>query len=209
MTEKEVYASWIPRINPALKIVNFIQDVVANNVFIVSGQGMPRTLQRIEPSLQDIDQHGGIDRFVVSVDSEDLEFESKLEELMAKVQSVGPKVPVYPIVQHYCFESWALGNRVVGAKRPKDLNLAEYKRQYDVSNMDPARMPSLKDGFNRAQFSEHYLRLLLNDQHKGLTYTKANPSVVCHEKYFDQVRKRHQDTSHISSFHQFIEAFTV
>lgn len=208
ITEKQVYSSWIPLVNPALRVVDFLQEVDHNKVIIVSGEGFPQLFHRLAPSLADIQAHGNIDRFVLSVDSEEMDFADKLVEVTQHIAMHNPAVPVFPIVQHYCFETWALGNRVIGSKRPTDPDLAEFKRAYDVATLDPAVMQSIRPRLNRAQFSELYLRRLLNDQHKGLTYSKSNPSLVCHRKYFDQVRRRLQDTGHIASFHQFISAFT-
>jgi hypothetical protein len=128
---------------------------------------------------------------------------------MVHVDAAASPVPVFPIVQHYCFETWALGNRKI-AKKPAELpRLAECKKHYDVRQYDPALMPSIDTSrFTRAEFSQTYLRSLLNNQHKNLTYTKSDPSAVCHPKYFEQVRSRFNDTGHVSSFQQFVAAFT-
>jgi hypothetical protein len=188
--------------------VDFLHQVDNNKVIIVSGEGTPQIFQRIAPSFLDIRRHGNIDRFVISVDSEEMDCQAKLDEVMLQVRKNNPPVPVYPIIQHYCFETWALGNRAVGSKRPKDTELATFKRSYDVARFDPSLMPSLSARLNRSQFSEVYLRRLLNDQHKGLSYSKADPSVVCHTKYYDQVLRRQRDTGHITSFQQFVVAFS-
>ena len=209
VTEKQVYASWIPLVNPALTIVRLVQDVVKDNVFIVSGEGMPQLYSRIAASVKDMGDFPVFDRFVISLDSEDMDAEAKLNELMVHVQAAGPTVPVHPIVQHYCFESWALGHRKI-AKKPSTLpRLSNFKKHYEVEVRDPSEMPSIDPTrYNRAEFSQLYLRLVLNNQHKNLTYSKSNPSAVCHSKFFQQVRARVADTGHIGSFQQFLSAFS-
>ena len=208
VTEKMVYASWIPLVNPALRVVDFLGEVSDNTVYIISGEGMPQLFSRIAPSVRDIAANGQFDRFVVSVDSEEMSAEDKLRELMIHVEAAAPPVACYPIVQHYCFETWALGNRKIGSKRPKNPPLIEMKRHYDVAKFDPAHMTSGTQRLNRAAYSEQYLRLLLNDQNKNLTYSKRDPSVITHEKYFHQVKQRNSETGHIDSFSQFIRAFS-
>ncbi len=69
--------------------------------------------------------------------------------------------------------------------------LAHFKMHYDVQHHDPAQMASIDPSrYTRAEVSQTYLRMLLNNQHKNLTYTKSDPSPVCHLKYFAQVRSR-------------------
>lgn len=210
VTEKQVYSSWIPLVNPALSVVNFVQDVVDNDVYIVSGEGMPQLFSRIESSVRDMDAFPVFDRFVISLDSEEMDCAAKLVELMAHVHAAAPSVPVYPIVQHYCFETWALGHRKI-AKKPSMLpRLSAFKKHYDVATDDPSEMTSIDAArFNRAEFSNVYLRLLLNNQHKNLTYSKSDPSAVCHPKYFEHVRKRQEETGHIGSFNAFLSAFSA
>jgi hypothetical protein len=59
----------------------------------------------------------------------------------------------------------------------------------------------------RSQFAEKYLRATLNNIHKNLSYSKRNPRVVAHPKYFGHVRKRLAETNHIQSFQAFLDAF--
>jgi hypothetical protein len=209
VTEKKVYSSWIPLVNPQLSVVPFLQQVQSNNVFIISGEGLPQLFSRIAASSRDMAQFPIFDRFVISLDCEEMDPQAKLNELMTHVHAAAPPVPVHPIVQHYCFETWALGNRKI-ARKPSELpQLSAFKQHYDVQVNDPSLMPSIdQTRYNRAEFSETYLRLLLNNQRKNLSYSKANPSAICHPKYFDQVRSRLLSTGHITSFQQFLSAFS-
>ena len=82
VTEKQVYSSWIPLVNPKLSVVQFLQQVQSNNVFIISGEGLPQLFSRIAASARDIAQFPVFDRFVISLDSEEMDPQAKLNELM-------------------------------------------------------------------------------------------------------------------------------
>jgi hypothetical protein len=45
------------------------------------------------------------------------------------------------IIQHFCLETWALGNRIACRKNTTDVMLLEYKRVHDVRNDDPELLP--------------------------------------------------------------------
>jgi len=112
------------------------------------------------------------------------------------------------IIQHFCLETWALGNKKVGPKNPKNSTLIEYKKIFNVLEEDPELLPSYSPrNWNRSQFALRYLRRMLNDKNKNLTYTKSNPKALLHPKYFDQVINRYKSTNHIGSFLTFLNAF--
>jgi hypothetical protein len=209
VVEKRVYKSWIPCVNRRLRAVDFIQDVVTDNFFIVSANGFPGYFDVIRQGLEDVSSNKLFDRFVICVDSEEQTRTEKHGEIDTFVRSIGAAGVDYRIVvQHFCFEAWALGNRRAGSRNPKNLTLAGYKKLHDVVRHDPELLPGLPaERLNRSQFAEKYLRLMLNDKNKGLSYSKANPSVVAHPKYFAQVAGRLKDTSHIASFQSFLDAF--
>jgi hypothetical protein len=82
-----------------------------------------------------------------------------------------------------------------------------HRRIYRLTN-DPELLPDLPvKHFNRAQFADVYLRKLLNNKHRNLTYSKSNPTALIHNKYFDQLNKRLNETGHIGSFEAVITAF--
>jgi hypothetical protein len=117
-------------------------------------------------------------------------------------------VEIRIVVQHFCFEAWALGNRRIVRPHPTSSRLREYKQLFDVRSRDPELLPhKLDENLNRAQFAEKYLRLALTDTFRNLTYTKSNPQAVLHDKYFAQVKNRLRDTGHIASFDDFLRAF--
>ncbi len=206
--EKKVYAHWVPLVNPSLSIVNSLDAVQHNNVIIYSGGGYPNYLDVIEAGVEDVSTNKQLDRLVISVDSEEMSYQEKRREIDGFVKALGKKLDYKIIVQHFCLETWALGNQVIIPRRPKDMQLRNYRKYFDVLNKDPELLPGSPEGsLNRSQFAEHYLRKLLNDKYRNLTYTKRNPKALLHDTYFKRVKKRLETTGHIASFEDFLAAF--
>src|SRR5688572_12622930 len=121
VVEKEVYTAWIPRVNGALSPVPRVADVAANNFVIVSGEGYPFYFQVIEGALEDVTANSTFDRLVICVDSEDMTLAEKHAEISDYVNSKGyGHVDYRVVVQHFCFETWALGNRRIARPQPHD-----------------------------------------------------------------------------------------
>ena len=70
--DKYLYRSWIPYVNPNIAYVNFIEDITNNNFSIVESFGYPYYFRTIDQAIDDVNDHGNIDRLVISVDSEEL-----------------------------------------------------------------------------------------------------------------------------------------
>ena len=141
-------------------------------------------------------------------DSEDLGHDEKLEEISSFMTKIGLDIDYRIVVQHFCLETWALGNRAIVPRQPKTDKVREYRNIWDVLENDPAELPVLpKAQFTRAQFAELYLRAILNDRNRNITYTKRNTKALLNLKYYQQVKTRMQDTNHIASFRGFLAAF--
>ncbi len=208
-TEPGVYRSWIPLVNPTLSEVNYLPEVDQNNFLIRSGGGWPYLLKIVESAVEDIKINGKFDRLVISADSEDFSHQQRFDQLNDHVLALGCPCPHHIIIQHFCFETWALGNRKIIPRRPTDSTLQAYKTMYDVMTLDPAQLPPhLEHELNRSQFALKYLRLALRDKGKHVSYSKNNPQVVAHPSYFAQVKDRMDTTTHIDSFRTFIDAFS-
>jgi hypothetical protein len=206
--EKKVYQHWIPLVNPSLRYVQHISEIQDNHFTIVAGGGYPYYYEVIDAAVDDVNSHGNIDRFVVAVDSEDMSFDEKYTEIETRLSGSRCTAKVQIVVQHFCLETWALGNKVIIRPNPQDLKLREYKKFYDVRRRDPELLPPYQpEELNRAQFAEKYLRRALQDKYRKLTYTKSNPDVLLHFKYFQRVKERLEQTGHIPSFGTFLTAF--
>lgn len=207
-TEVKVYRKWIPLVNPDLVEVYDMDDVVANNFYLVSGGGYPYLFRVIKHAVEDIRLNQQFSRLVVSIDSEENTFEEKNTEINDFIQSLNPTTEYRIIVQHFCFEAWALGNRKFGPNKPKNAKLRAYKLLHDVMLQDPELLPALpSEELNRAQFAGKYLKLAIRDKAGHVTYSKSKPDVVAHPSYFEQLNRRLKETNHIPSFQTFLHAF--
>jgi len=206
--EKTIYRSWIPLINEMLTLAQAPDEVEQNNFYLVSAGGYPAYFQVIDDAIKDVNNYPAFDRLVVTVDSEDMTREEKLAELEEFLDERPCRGEVCVVVQHFCFEAWALGNRLVVRRNSQSRQLARFKRIHDVRALDPELLPSLEeDELTRAQFAEKYLRVALRDKYRNLSYSKRNPSSVAHPKYLVQLQRRLQDTGHIRSFGDLLAAF--
>jgi hypothetical protein len=208
VSENKVYRSWIPQLWPNLNYVSHCSDFSDNCFTIVSGMGYPYYLAMIEAAIEDISALNTPTRLVVCVDSEDMSRQAKLAEIETHIQThSGNSLDYKVVVQHFCFETWALGNRRIGGSA-NNLEIIELRRNYDVCKLDPEGLPAHHErSLNRSQHAEFYLRKLLNNKHKNLTYSKNDPTVIMHPKYLEQIILRRDETHHIDSFSDFLSAF--
>jgi hypothetical protein len=134
--EKKVYEKWIPFINPSLVHISRSDDFVNNNFYIVSGGGYPNYFEIIKNAVNDMDDNPSIDRLVIVVDSEDYTYQEKYDEIegyLLKDLSFAGQYKI--IVQHFCLEAWALGNRKIfsNSKLSRlDPDLAMFISTYNV-----------------------------------------------------------------------------
>ena len=209
-SEKKIYPKWLNLLNPNLKEIFNIENFDQNNFLIVSGYGYPYYLDIINDSIDDMKNYSNIDRLVIIVDSEDFTYEEKYNEISNFINSKIDMKKVIIIIQYYCIETWALGNKLIIKRNPEDAELKKYIRFYNVIYNDPEKMESIdRSIMNRAQFTHDYLKRTLKDKYRGLSYTKRNPEIICHQKYFEQIVKRYESTNHIQSFSSFYDTFRI
>jgi hypothetical protein len=207
--EKKVYGKWIPLMNPSLKQINSLGETTQDNFIIFDGGGYPYILELIENGISDLAHTNNDYRLVVIIDSEDMSRQEKFSEIDAFIQgkTSGVHLDYRIIVQHFCFETWALGNRKIVTSNPSNPELVEYLKHYHVRKNDPELLTVIpKSNLNRAQFAESYLRKLLQQKFHQ-TYTKRNPEAVTHPTYFAELKNRLLDTGHIGSFKDLLETF--
>jgi hypothetical protein len=206
--EKKIYISWIPLVNHTLSNVGKLQEIKNDNFIIYSGDGYPQYFEMIDCAIADVNNLGNIDRLVICIDSEEMSYKQKYDEILEHVKSKKCIAEIKIVIQFFCFETWALGNRKIMPHNPKAEIVKKYKGYFDVSDNDPELLPEYpSENLNRAQFSEKYLRKLLNA--KGhFTYNKGNPKYLKHHVFYEEVKKRYLETKHIKSFKFFLEAFS-
>lgn len=203
----KVYEIWVPLVNPSLTYVSRISDIVNDNFSIVGGGGYPQYLEIIDAAIEDVNNYRNIERLVIGVDSEDFSYKEKYREIKDHISSSPCLAEIRIVVQHFCLETWALGNEVIVTQPHSDV-LRKYVNFFNVRVEDPELLPGCsEEELNRAQFAARYLKYALNDKYKELTYSKSNPTALLHPKYFGRVKQRLQNTRHISSFAHFLTAF--
>ena len=205
--EKPVYEHWVPLVNPNLSVVDSLDEVKNNNLIIYSGGGYPNYFDVIQAGVEDVAESEQLDRLVISIDSEAMSYQEKREEIEEFVSALGRDLEYRVVVQHFCLETWALGNKVIVKRNPRDRKLREYMKFFDVVSQDPELLPDYsKEDLTRAQFAARYLKKLLNERYRG-TYKKGNPRPLLHDLYYERVRRRFEETGHIASFEDFLSAF--
>jgi hypothetical protein len=204
--EPKIYPKWIQYTNSSLAKIDDLNDCRDNAYYLISGYGYPNCLGIIENAIQDVNTIGNFDYLVVAVDSEDKTYQEKYDEIKDCVGNKLASAELKIIVQHFCIETWALGNRAVCRKNAQDKKLLEYKDVYNVRNDDPELLPPYKE-MNRAQFAFSYLKCMLHDSYPSGFYTKSKPDAILDEYYFKQIQKRLVDTQHIKSFQSFLDTF--
>jgi hypothetical protein len=205
--ETKVYPKWIQYTNKKLTQIYDLENKQDDVFYLISGNGYPNYIQIIKNAIEDVNNSKNFDCLVVAVDSEDNTYEEKHNEIKEIIDDKLIYAEYKIIIQHFCLETWALGNRVACRKNTTDTLLVAYKKVYDVRINDPELLPSYKD-MNRGQFAFKYLRTMINDWYPRAAYTKANPSILFEEQYFMQIKNRMENTGHIKSFKFFLDAFS-
>jgi len=210
-TELRVYKKWIPFVNPNMTYAgNKVFDLTTDSFAIISGDGYPQYLDVIKNAIEDINSVNNVDRYVIAVDSEEMARVEKLAELQSFIEDEcdSCKAPIFIVVQHFCIETWALGNRHLGPRNPSSEKLKRYKEFFCVYENDPELLPAYPTRYStRAQFAENYLDTMLKDKVPRLNYSKRNPRALYRQSYFDEVKERFDTTGHIASFGPFLAAF--
>ena len=205
-SEKPVYRKWIQFLNSNLTYVNDIFEIRNNNFSIISGSGYPQYFKVIKNAIADVNNVGNIDRLIIAIDSEDMTCNEKYNEVYNQIKDENCIAQLYIIVQYFCLETWALGNKQVGPRNPHNSKLLVYKKTFNVLDKDPELLPSYPpEELNRSHFALKYLKLMLKEKH--LTYTKTRPTALLHPTYFKEVKKRLETTGHILSFNVFLSSF--
>ncbi len=202
-----IYRSWIGEAYPAYTIKNYAHEVTGNSIFIQPSGGWPNYFGILERAIEDVNSMP-YDRLVVAVDSENMSYEEKHEEIHTFVTARGLTKELHILVQHFCFEAWALGNRHAITGTPYDPKLREYLDIHDVREKDPELLPNLpSEDLNRSQFAFRYLRKATVERNRRFAYSKSSPGMVAQSGYYARLVRRLETTSHISSFGLFASAF--
>ncbi|MFM6215437.1 MAG: hypothetical protein ACKPCQ_02620 [Dolichospermum sp.] len=218
-TEPKVYKAWLQHLFPSLTFVVRPEDMTINTCRIIAGNGYPSMVDRqkknpevsrLEACLIDIVKFGNVNHFFICIDSEENsytdrfhEVKSKLDDLKSGCNIDSSKTEIHIIIQHCCFETWALGNAEIPNEYSSIVSstvLSDFQAYYDILVNDPEEMSSCPPGYifgTKAKFHERYLQEYLKQF--DLSYSKKNPKVVECKKYLDALKKRCESMNHLSS----------
>ena len=166
---------------------------------IISGGGYPGYYQVIKNSILDTNRLDNIDCLFLCIDSEELSFSEKLNQLESFIKKECPPVDssLVLIIQNHCIETWLIGNKKINLSSAQNQALRKYRDFYNVNTLDPEGLASI-DNRTISQFTLDYLVLMLRE--KGLSYSKSNVSAVSNKRYFNQLVKRFEEHNHVKSF---------
>ena len=121
--EPAVYNKWISYINPELNLISHISKFKENNYLLFAGCGYPNYFNVISTAAQEVLENPIIDYLVIAIDSEDMTYEEKYQEIHNFLSYYIDKIKIIIIVQHFCIETWALGNKLIIRRNPQNTNL--------------------------------------------------------------------------------------
>lgn len=208
-TEQKIYPQWLSHLIPALSRVNFAQDSVENNYYLISGLGYPRLLDvELANSVLEINEYENYDYLVLVIDTDNMSEQEKVDEIFQFIATnnitLNPKCSLHIIAQKFCMETWFLGNKKVYTKSVgKHSGFYPHAKFYDVSLQDPEAM-NKPDEFcgSTSVYHETYLRKMLAE--KNIRYSKSNPKEVDSAHYLEQLKKRVSDTQQLVSLKNFL-----
>ena len=73
--EKKVYESWIPFVNPTLSYVSNLFDIQNNHFAVLIAGGQSLFFDVVRNGIDDVNNHGNVDRLVVAIDSEEMTYQ--------------------------------------------------------------------------------------------------------------------------------------
>lgn len=220
VTEKKVYRAWIRhRFGDHMREAEAASELDHDAFFLIAGGGYPSYGPFIDNAVREVRDNPNIDHLFVCVDSEEWTRERRAEDISSRLDAAAekhglrarnPDVVVHVIVQHCCIETWFLGNHRLSLRQPPTKRLTEYLAHYDVRADDPEVMPTLVKSDHRSPqaFHQAYLRELIQNADPPLSrYTKSRPDVVCTRDYFEALRTRTNDTTHLASLRHLFDTW--
>jgi len=203
-TELKVYPQWLKHLIPSLSRIDFAQDAIINNYYLISGLGYPRLLDiELVNSVEEINELGNYDYLVLVIDADDMGEQEKVAEIYQFIDTnhivLNSGCQLQVIAQKSCMETWFLGNKKVYTKTVgRHSDFYRHSKFYDVSQQDPESMNKPEwFGDSVSIYHETYLRKMLAE--KNIRYSKSTPREVGESHYLEQLQKRVSDTQHLMS----------
>ncbi len=202
-SEKYIYKKWFTYLSSNLKYNDDLPTLSKNDFYLISGGGYPNYFDIINNAIDDIMDYGNKAKLICIVDSENMAFSDKENEIKKVIKD--KNFQNYSIViQDFCIETWGLANNKLFKQNPTNVNLLNKIKHFDVSSNDPENLTP-ESGYlgNKAQYAYDYLRDIFNE--RCLTYSKNHKQNELGKKhYYGEILKRYKNTNHIKSFDSFL-----
>lgn len=207
-TEPIVYTAWLKILAPRMAKVENAWDVVENNYYLFSSQGIPSIYKHVANAIVDINSinagnKGKYDYLLVCLDTEEETREYIEKQISKAVKENGEElkdVQLLVFEQKVCMETWFLGNRKVFKANAQDDVLLSYISEYNVRDLNPEDMNNLRpeNYSTKAKFHQDYLKRMFRE--RNIRYSKSKPDEVCNKPFLEQLISRYHDTNDIKTF---------
>lgn len=205
-TEKKIYPKWLSILAPDLIKINYVEEALSNNYYLISGEGFPSLLHHLENAINEVNELNKYDYLVVCLDTEETSCEERnieIKDYLSKRNIILKSAELVIIAQNPCFETWFLGNRKMFKRNPQNSTLCDYIKYYNIQTNDPELMSAYDAGNTKAQFHASYLREIFRE--RNIVYTKKNPGDVGEDFFLRELINRNLETGHIPSFKVFLD----
>lgn len=207
----KVLPAWLEHMNFKCTRVADIQSIDNNNYVLQSGQGVTQLITKVLYETIDtiVYNPGKIDHLVVILDTEQEDEEYRIQQVMDKIaeryniEEFDFEIKIF--VCNHCFETWLLGNAEFYPNTVDRNSLFyPYFSHYNILENDPELMNvPMDDDRTIAKYHFQYLHNMF--LYNRIRYRKSKPDFVATNSYFQILKNRAWNTSHISSFRKFVE----
>ena len=209
LTERKVYPQWLNHLLPSCySRVSNAYDVNKDDYFLISGGGYPSILDNhLRSSIEEVNDCGNYDWLILVIDADEMSIQDKTEEVHQFIETnnivLNANCQLHVITQKCCMEAWFLGNRAVYTKSPSKSDFGKHNVFYDVSQNDPELMvkPTNSEETLSIYHYEYLKQMLLE---RNVRYSKTKPNDVGESHYLSQLKKRVNETNHLSSLKNFL-----
>lgn len=201
-TEKKVYPKLLSYLLPQLSKVEFADEVIENHYYLISGEGYHQICGTfLETAIKEVNEHGNYQYLIVVVDTDNEDEPKRIDAIRQSVKEketiLNSSCNLHIVTQVPCIETWFLGNREAYLN-PQSNEFFSHAKFYDVSQKDPELMSKPNEFVGTiSNYHESYLK-------KMVRYSKEHPGKVTTGDYLDELQKRIDETSHLSSLKNFL-----
>jgi hypothetical protein len=203
-TEKKIYPKWLAQLVPHLSKVDRPALVNRNNYCIISSDGYYSLFNYLEEIIDEINDIGTFDYFVIVVDTDDKRVDEREFEIRDFIIKKGIKfsqsTDFVIILQRCCFETWLLGNRQIFKENAQDDVLKSWIKHFNVSINDPEMMTLPLDyAGSIGNFHKIYAEKMQIEYYKN-----RDAESITDLNHLTAIIERFEQTGHLATFGNFL-----